>query len=133
MENHKNGDFKPYLLKSADKASRGLRFAGDLPANGPVLAIAEDHVKPNLLFVGTEFGLYFTIDGGKKWIRLRGGLPTIAVRDLAIQKRENDLVVATFGRGSISWTTTRRCAPSSRNRCKQETMLFPVKTAMQVH
>src|SRR5258708_5385478 len=69
-----------------------------LPANGAVLAIAEDPVKPNLLFAGTEFGLYFTVDSGQKWIRLQGGLPTIAVRDLTIQKRENDLVLATFGR-----------------------------------
>ena len=57
-------------------------IAGDLPANGPVLAFAEDHVNPNLLFAGTEFGLFFTVDGGKKWIRLRGNLPTIAVRDM---------------------------------------------------
>ncbi len=56
-------------------------------------AIAEDHVNPNLLFVGTEFGLFFSVDGGQKWIQLKGGLPTIAVRDLNIQKRENDLVV----------------------------------------
>ena len=64
-----------------------------------MLAFAEDHVNPNLLFVGTEFGLFFTVDGGKKWIRLRTNLPTIPVRDLAIQERENDLVLATFGRG----------------------------------
>ena len=58
-----------------------------------MLAIAEDHVNPNLLFAGTEFGLFFSIDGGQKWIQLKGGLPTIPVRDLEIQKRENDLVV----------------------------------------
>jgi photosystem II stability/assembly factor-like uncharacterized protein len=99
FDNHKNGDFKPYLMKSADKGATWISIAGDLTANGPVLALAEDHVNPNLLFCGTEFGLYFTLDGGKKWIRLRNGLPTIAVRDLAIQERENDLVLATFGRG----------------------------------
>jgi hypothetical protein len=64
-----------------------------------VLAIAEDHVNRDLLFVGTEFGLFFTTNGGQKWTQLRNGLPTIAVRDLAIQRRENDLVVGTFGRG----------------------------------
>jgi len=56
-------------------------------------------VNPKLLFAGTEYGLYFTTIGGEKWIKLTGGLPTIQVRDLAIQKRENDLVVGTFGRG----------------------------------
>ena len=77
-----------------------------MPANGPVLAIAEDQVNPNLLFAGTEFGLFFSIDGGQKWVQLKGGLPTTAVRDLSIQKRENDLVVGTFGRGIYSISTT---------------------------
>jgi hypothetical protein len=63
-----------------------------LPANGPVLAIAEDYVNPRLLFAGTKFGLFFTTDGGKKWVQLKGGMPTISVRDLAIQKQMNDLV-----------------------------------------
>ena len=98
-ENTKNGDFKPYIYKSTNRGGSWTSIAGDLPANGPVLAFAEDHVNPNLLFVGTEFGLFFTVDGGKKWIRLRTNLPTIPVRDLAIQERENDLVLATFGRG----------------------------------
>ena len=99
FDNHKNGDFKPYVLRSTDRGATWTSIAGDLPANGPALSLAEDHVNPNLLFCGTEFGLYFTVDGGKKWVRLRGNLPTIAVRDLAIQERENDLVLATFGRG----------------------------------
>jgi len=99
FDNHKNADLAPYVLKSTDAGRTWKSIKGDLPANGPVLAIAEDWVSPNLLFVGTEFGLYFTLDGGGKWIRLKGGLPTIAVRDLAIQKLENDLVAATFGRG----------------------------------
>ncbi len=98
-ENSKNGDFKPYVYKSANKGATWTNIAGDLPGNGPALSFAEDHVNPNLLFVGTEFGLFFTTDGGQKWIRLRNNLPTIAVRDLAIQERENDLVLGTFGRG----------------------------------
>lgn len=99
FDNHKNADFAPYLLKSADAGKSWKSIKGDLPANGPVLAVAEDHVDPNLLFVGTEFGLFVTLDGGKKWVRLKGGLPTIAVRDLAIQRQMNDLAVGTFGRG----------------------------------
>src|SRR4030095_12626135 len=87
-------------------------------------------VNPNLLFVGTEFGLFFTIDGGQKWIQLKGGLPTISVRDLAIQKRENDLVVATFGRSIYildNYTPLRMLKPEMLN---QEAALFPVKDAM---
>jgi photosystem II stability/assembly factor-like uncharacterized protein len=99
FDNHKNEDFKPYLLKSTDMGKTWTSIAGDLPENGPVLAFAEDTVNPKLLFAGTEFGVFFTLDGGTKWIQLKGGLPTIAVRDIVIQERENDLVIATFGRG----------------------------------
>ncbi|MCI0643163.1 MAG: hypothetical protein L0Y70_29185 [Gemmataceae bacterium] len=99
FSNHKNGDFAPYLLKSTDAGQTWTSIKGDLPERGNVLSIAEDHVNPNLLFVGTEFALYFTPNGGQKWIRLKGGLPTIAVKDLAIQRPMNDLAVGTFGRG----------------------------------
>ncbi len=99
FENHKNADFKPYLLKSTDAGRTWSSIVGNLPENGPVLAFAEDPVNPNLLFAGTEFGCYFTIDGGKKWVQLKGDFPTIAVRDLVIQARESDLIVGTFGRG----------------------------------
>ena len=73
-------------------------IAGDLPARGSTYAIAEDHVDPRLLFAGTEFGAYWSKDGGQHWRKI-AGLPTIAVREIAIQKRENDLVLGTFGRG----------------------------------
>jgi hypothetical protein len=98
FNNHKAGDFKPYLLRSADLGKSWVSIAGNLPERGSVWAIAEDHVNPDLLFVGTEFGAFVTLDGGKKWIKLPG-LPTIPVRDIAIQRKENDLVLATFGRG----------------------------------
>jgi photosystem II stability/assembly factor-like uncharacterized protein len=99
FNNHKNGDFKPYILKSTDRGKKWSPIASNLPQRGSVYALAEDHVDKDLLFAGTEFGLFFTFDGGKNWKQLKEGLPTIAVRDLAIQKRENDLVLATFGRG----------------------------------
>ena len=98
FSNMKAGDFKPYLLKSTDGGKSWGSIAGNLPERGSVWSIAEDHVNPDLLFVGTEFGAYFTVDGGKKWIKL-GGLPTIPVRDIAIHRKNNDLVLATFGRG----------------------------------
>ncbi|MGB0193664.1 MAG: glycosyl hydrolase [Schleiferiaceae bacterium] len=99
INNHKNGDFKPYLFKSDDGGRSWESIASDLPERGSVYSVAEDHINPNLLFVGTEFGLWFTLDGGEHWKELGSGLPTIAVRDIAIQERENDLVLATFGRG----------------------------------
>ncbi|MEK6321301.1 MAG: glycosyl hydrolase [Acidobacteriota bacterium] len=130
FENHKRSDFAPYLLKSTDRGKSWTSIKSNLPANGPVLALAEDHVNPNLLFIGTEFGLFFTIDGGQKWIQLKGGLPTISVRDLAIQKRENDLVVGTFGRSVYildNYTALRVLKPEALT---QEATLFPVKDAM---
>ena len=99
FDNHKRGDFKPYLFKTTDRGRTWTAIAGDLPERGTVYALAEDPVDPDLLFAGTEFGLFFTLDGGGHWVQLSGGMPTIAVRDLAIQQRENDLVAATFGRG----------------------------------
>src|SRR5262249_52539861 len=98
---------------------------------GSILAIAEDHVNPNLLFAGTEFGLYFTLDGGNKWIRLKGGLPTIAVKDIAIQRQMNDLVIGTFGRGIYvldDYSLLRELTPEALLR---EAMLCSVRDAVQ--
>ncbi|MDZ7362032.1 MAG: glycosyl hydrolase [candidate division KSB1 bacterium] len=129
FDNHKNGDFKPYVLKSKDRGKTWESIAGNLPERGSVYALAEDHVKPDLLFAGTEFGVFFTIDGGKKWIQLKGGMPIIAVRDLAIQKRENDLALATFGRGFYildDYSPLRHITPTL---LEGEANLFPVKKA----
>ena len=115
VDNHKRGDFKPYVLKSVDRGKSWVSIAGNLPARGPVHTIVEDHVDPDLLFVGTEFGLFFTQDGGKAWQPLKGGFPTISVRDLEIQTRESDLVVGTFGRGIYvldDYSPLRRKAPA---------------------
>ena len=95
-----------------------------------MLSFAEDHVNPNLLFVGTEFGLFFTVDGGKKWIRLRGNLPTIPVRDLAIQERENDLVLATFGRGFYVLDDYSPLRQLSQGTFDRDAHIFPTKAAV---
>ena len=130
FENHKNEDFKPYLLKSSDAGKTWNSIAGDLPDNGPVLAFAEDPVNANLLFAGTEFGAFFTIDGGHHWVQLKGGLPTIAVRDMVIQSRESDLVIATFGRGFYvldNITPLRQIKPET---IEQAAAMFPVRDAL---
>lgn len=131
FDRHKYGDYAPYLLRSADYGKTWTSIAGDLPKNGTVLTIRQDSVAPNLLFAGTEFGAYFTLDGGKSW-RKFGGLPTIPVRDIAIQKRENDLVLATFGRGFYVMDdySPLRAAAMSADIATREALLFPVRNAL---
>jgi photosystem II stability/assembly factor-like uncharacterized protein len=126
FNNHKRGDFKPYIFKSSDKGVSWTPIQANLPERGSVYSVAEDHVDPNLLFAGTEFGVHFTIDGGKTWRALKAGLPTVAVRDMAIQKRENDLVLATFGRGFYvldDYSPLRKLKEAEA----KEGVLFPVK------
>ena len=98
FNNHKNGDFKPYVMVSNDKGKNWKSISANLPTRGTVYDLAEDHVQSDLLFVGTEFGVFFSYNGGEEWKQLKAGLPTIAVKDIEIQERENDLVLATFGR-----------------------------------
>ncbi|MCK6621707.1 MAG: glycosyl hydrolase [Calditrichia bacterium] len=129
FNNHKRGDFKPYLLKSADRGKSWISVTGNLPERGSVYSIAEDHANPDLLFAGTEFAAFFTLDGGKNWVQLQGGMPTIAVRDLAIQKRENDLVVGTFGRGIYILDDYSLLRQLSAEALEQEAALYPVKNA----
>lgn len=99
FDNLKRDDFKPYILKSTDKGASWVSISANLPENGTVHTIVQDHVNAEILFVGTEFGAFVTLDGGASWNQLKSGIPTIAVRDLVIQKTHNDLVAATFGRG----------------------------------
>ncbi|MBA4064436.1 MAG: glycosyl hydrolase [Isosphaera sp.] len=131
FDNHKNGDFAPYLLKSTDGGKTWVSVAGDLPARGTVYCVAEDHVDPNLLFAGTEFGLFVTLDGGKKWGRVRGGFPTIQVKDLCVQQKMNDLVIGTFGRGIYvldDYSPLRLLSPELT--AKKDAILFPVRDAV---
>ncbi|MCX6247519.1 MAG: hypothetical protein NTW10_07285 [Bacteroidetes bacterium] len=130
FDNILRDDFKPYLLKSTDKGKSWISVAGDLPANGTVHSIQQDFVNPDLLFAGTEFGCFFTIDGGKKWIQLKSGIPTIPVRDMTIQKRETDLVLATFGRGFYILDDYTPLRFIQKENLDKEGYLFPVKDAL---
>ena len=130
FDNHKNEDFKPYLLKSVDAGKTWASIAGDLPESGPVLAFAEDPVNANLLFAGTETGVFFTIDAGAHWVRLKGGLPTIAVRDIVIQAREGDLVIATFGRGFYVLDDITPLRQMKAEATEQAAATYPVKDAL---
>ena len=97
LDNHKEGDFAPYLFVSRDLGHSWSSLRGNLPERTLVWRVVQDHVAAGLLFVATEFGVLFSVDGGGRWTEL-GGIPTISIRDLAIQRREGDLVAASFGR-----------------------------------
>ncbi len=99
LDHHKTGDCKPYVIRSTDRGRTWTSLSNNLPERHLVWRIEQDHAQPNLLFLGTEFGVFASVDAGNKWFKLSSSMPNIPVRDLAIQKRENDLVCATFGRG----------------------------------
>ena len=133
FNNHKRGDFKPYLFKSTDKGKSWKSIAANLPARGSVYCIAEDHVDANLLFVGTEFGAFFSNDGGKRWVQLKAGLPTIAIRDMEIHKGENDLVLASFGRGFYIMDNYTPLRQVNQQLLAKDAHIFPVKDALLYH
>ena len=131
FDNHKTGDFKPYLMKSNDRGKTWHSITGDLPERQILWRFAQDHVKPNLYFLGAEFGLYFTLDAGSKWIQLKGNVPTISFRDIEIQRRENDLVGASFGRSFFvldDYSFLRESSNELLN--EKEFVLFPIRKAL---
>jgi len=130
FDNILRDDFKPYILKSTDKGKTWVSISGNLPENGTVHCIQQDFINPELIFVGTEFGVYFTNDDGKNWIRLKSGIPDVQIRDIAIQKRENDLVIATFGRGFYILDDYSPLRLLKKENLDQHGYLFPVKDAL---
>lgn len=130
FNNLKRDDFLPYLLRSNDKGKSWSSIAGNLPKNGSVHTIEQDFINPDLLFAGTEFGIFFTTDGGKIWTQLKSGIPTIAVKDIAIQKREHDLVLATFGRGFYILDNYSPLREINESLLKKDSHLFSVKDAL---
>lgn len=129
FNNHKQGDFKPYALKSKDLGKTWSNIAQTLPDRHITWTIMEDHEKAGLLFLGTEFGLFFSIDEGEQWMQLKGGLPTVAIRDLEIQEREDDLVAASFGRGMFIFDDYSVLRQLGEGPLTEPAHLFSVKDA----
>jgi len=129
VDNHKAGDFSPYILMSSNRGQNWHSISKGLPERHLAWRLVQDHVKPELLFAATEFGVFFTIDT-VTWTKLSGNVPNISFRDLAIQKRENDLVGASFGRSFWvldDYTPLRSVTPKN---LASDTMLFPVRDAL---
>jgi photosystem II stability/assembly factor-like uncharacterized protein len=96
---HKFGDYRPLIFLSEDRGRSWTSLAGDLPEGTIVWVLKQDPKDENLLFIGTEYGLYFSYNRGTNWVKLDGGVPTIPFRDIELHERDHDLVGATFGRG----------------------------------
>jgi photosystem II stability/assembly factor-like uncharacterized protein len=126
---HKTGDFSPYVFESTDRGASWRSISGDLPAGTIVWAVQQDHVNPDLIFLGTEYGVYFTPNRGTNWIKLGAGVPTISFRDIKIHRRDEDLVGATFGRGFYvldDYTSLREIASGA---LATGSTVFPVRDA----
>ena len=126
---HKEGDYGPHLFESSDFGRSWRRISGDLPDGAVVWSVEQDHLEPNLLFVGAEFGVFTSLDGGSSWVPLGAGVPTIAFRDLAIQRRDSDLVGATFGRGFYVLDDYSPLREIAGGALEDGAVLFPVRDA----
>ncbi|MDH4054665.1 MAG: glycosyl hydrolase [Gammaproteobacteria bacterium] len=129
VDDHKKGDYSPYLLKSENRGRSWKSIASNLPERHLLWRVVQDHVKPGLMFVGTEFGVFFTVNGGGEWTKLKGGSPNIPFRDLVIQKRENDLVGATFGRSFYVLDDYSALRNVTSEMLQEDATLFPVRKA----
>ena len=129
FNNMLNDDFKPYILKSSDKGKNWIPITNKLPVNGTIHTIQQDNINPNLLFAGSEFGFYFSVDGGNEWNEFKTGLPTTAVRDIALQERECDLVIGTFGRGLYILDDYSPLRNFRKEMLDKEGFIFPIKDA----
>jgi photosystem II stability/assembly factor-like uncharacterized protein len=98
INNYRRGDWTPYVVHTSNYGKKWTNIVEGKGLEGYALSFVQDLVEPNLMFVGTEFGLYFTIDGGDSWTRWANGYPTVSTYDMVIHPREHDLVIGTFGR-----------------------------------
>jgi photosystem II stability/assembly factor-like uncharacterized protein len=126
--NHKVGDFKPYVVESKNGGKSWKSIAGDLPKGVITWAIEQDHKNKDLLFLGAENGLYFTVNRGKNWHKMSGA-PTTPFRDVKIQRRDNDIVGATFGRGFYVLDDYSALRDIASGALDNDAALFPVRDA----
>ncbi len=130
MNDYRRYNWNKYILVTHDYGATWKNIATK-NIDGFALTLMEDPVDKNLLFVGTEFGLYFTIDGGTHWNKWTSGLPTAPVMALAFQKRENDLVIGTHGRGVYILDDVSPLRDLNEKIFKEKSHLFPINDAFE--
>jgi len=130
VSRHQVADYKPYVYRSDDFGKTWISIKGDLPAYGYLHTIREDLENRNLLFVGSEFGLFVSFDGGAHWLPYKGDFPTVAVRDIQIHPRDRDLIIGTHGRGVWIIDDIRLWEKLNVETAKAEAALMDVKPAL---
>ncbi len=128
FDNHRSNDFKPYVIRSSDGGKSWTNISPDLQAFGNVNAFVEHHANADLLFIGTEMGVYVSTDAGRAWTRMRGGLPNVLIHDMAIHPRDNALVVATHGRGIYILDDLGPLEHLAEAKAAERAFLVPVKS-----
>ena len=132
VDGHRFDDLKPYLFVTRDYGATWSSIVSNLPAIGNVNVVREDPKNKDLLYVGTEFGLYISIDAGKEWKKFMSGLPTIRVDDILVHPRDNDLIVGTHGRGIYILDDITPLQQLTRSKVLDtEAFLFDVRPATQ--
>lgn len=131
LDNHKFGDYRPYVFKTSNGGKTWSAINNGLPNDHLTWRLVQDHVNKDLLFLATEYGIYVSFNQGAKWIKFSNGLPTISFRDLAIQKRENDLIGASFGRGFYIFDDYSPLREISEEMLKREGVIFKPRKALQ--
>ena len=129
FDGHRSDEFRPFVFKTTDFGKTWNSIAGNLPKDEPVYVITEDHRNPDLLFVGTEFSVFASVNGGGSWTRINGNLPTVAAHDLIIHPRENDLIVATHGRSVWILDDISPLQQLNKEVLDSDAFLFEQKTA----
>ncbi len=132
LDGHRNDDFRPYIFTSTDYGESWKDISGDIPEGNVVNVIREHPRNPDLLFVGTERGAYFSIDRGEKWIKIKSNLPVVPVDDIAVHPRENDLILGTHGRSIWILDDITPLEQMTEDVVRSSSYLFDIPDAAQI-
>ena len=133
FDGHNDDDMKPYVFRTVDGGATWVSIAGDLPDGIVVKTLAEDPRNPNLLFAGTEFGLYWTYDGGRHWSLASGNMPRVIVDRVIVNERNNDLVLGTHGRSIIVLDDIAPLEAGDPVVASEDVQLFPIRPATEIY
>jgi len=133
FDGHNDDDMKPYVFRTTDAGATWTPIVGDLPDGVVVKTIEEDPKNPNLLFAGTEFGLYWTYDAGRHWQLASGNVPRVIVDRIIVNERNNDLVLGTHGRSIIVLDDIAPLEAGDPVASADDAQLFPIRPATEIY